>query len=1036
MKSLNTLLFICLGFYSFSQVPVINKVITDTIKPKSGSQLPEKDFGFIVNPGFEDVQTMYPLKYTGWNYSGNAFNQHVGGNLITSERVRTEMLYQKGGIGGDYWKYMPYPAGVRGQRWLGSYEKSNGDGAIGMIVSEPFRNSKKYIHFLLGGGNDYNKLYVELQIAAADYTKGITQVTKRIAALENEGNLNPVANKDGFIPLKRITPLINGEEMFRYWFDIYELTGKDKTVLAAFPPKFRIVITDSTRSAWGHINVDDFQTVDEIKDTLHIRRNAITLVADNDRPVWGFADTHAHPASQLGFGGRTVRGEIRGEMKDALSTQKCETHSGIIPTMFSSGVGARNFQHMAIAFTDPHLKEGYPTFSGWPKYSTMYHQQMYIDWIKRAYEGGQRLMCVLGVTNMFWATRAIGMGALTGIPIDDETVGLKQLEEFRQVVAENSEWMEIALSPSHARRIILSNKMAIVLGLEMDNFGNFKDENYFWKESYPMPPSNPLVPLSRDLTQAKKQLVDKIDQYYDQLGIRQVTPLHYITGVFGGTSVNGFGFSLIQNSFTNTGYELREGWDKGYYYNIAKDISLGQWVAGNFYEPIMGMKPIYFQCDPGVAPVITDPGIKDNCLKILSTRNAKGLTPRGSLMFKSLMRKGMLIDIDHASTETIEQLFNLGDSYNYPLLSSHTDPFEISYPPGNRFLIFGDDHKENYRLFGTTIFGNLRKEGHLLPQSYDRLNKIGGMSGLLLIPYRKLPFSKLQGHAVANNCDGSSKTWAQMYLYSVYKMPGKGIALSSDRGFTQFIGPRFGPHAAFKLKEETLDTLKIYLRNQQRYGQGSGVKYDRYLTDWNPLRFEFGDIDGWEEDVWKALAFWTANPGLSGENPGGHAYWANVPLSGEPGHQGRIGNFLLGLYQTNPSKLLAPGVLTGDAPWEQAVMYCLKTKTAPATLGARNNYSADYIKIIQRFYLLILPVYSLWEKMQGQNEPLRKLVNGQRDWDFNIDGLAHYGMIPDFLQDLKNVGIKIDMMVPIFSSAEEYIRMWEKAEKNKLNVKD
>ena len=72
----------------------------------------------------------------------------------------------------------------------------------------------------------------------------------------------------------------------------------------------------------------------------------------------------------------------------------------------------------------------------------------------------------------------------------------------------------------------------------------------------------------------------------------------------------------------------------------------------------------------------------------------------------------------------------------------------------------------------------------------------------------------------------------------------------------------------------------------------------------------------------------------------------------------------------------------------------------------------------------------------GQNEPLRKLVNGQRDWDFNIDGLAHYGMIPDFLQDLKNVGIKTDMMMPIFSSAEEYILMWEKAEKNKANVKE
>src|SRR2546426_5971301 len=42
--------------------------------------------------------------------------------------------------------------------------------------------------------------------------------------------------------------------------------------------------------------------------------------------------------------------------------------------------------------------------------------------------------------------------------------------------------------------------------------------------------------------------------------------------------------------------------------------------------------------------------------------------------------------------------------------------------------------------------------------------------------------------------------------------------------------------------------------------------------------------------------------------------------------------------------------------------------------------------------------------------------------------MAHYGMIPDFIQDLKNVGIRSDQMIPLFSSAEEYIRMWEKAD--------
>ena len=78
--------------------------------------------------------------------------------------------------------------------------------------------------------------------------------------------------------------------------------------------------------------------------------------------------------------------------------------------------------------------------------------------------------------------------------------------------------------------------------------------------------------------------------------------------------------------------------------------------------------------------------------------------------------------------------------------------------------------------------------------------------------------------------------------------------------------------------------------------------------------------------------------------------------------------------------------------------------------------------------------------MSGRNDPLRRHVFGyrdlggeriSRDFDVNIDGAAHYGMIPDVVQDVANshprpteVGAYFD---PLFRSAEDYIRMWEKA---------
>lgn len=60
---------------------------------------------------------------------------------------------------------------------------------------------------------------------------------------------------------------------------------------------------------------------------------------------------------------------------------------------------------------------------------------------------------------------------------------------------------------------------------------------------------------------------------------------------------------------------------------------------------------------------------------------------------------------------------------------------------------------------------------------------------------------------------------------------------------------------------------------------------------------------------------------------------------------------------------------------------------------------------------------------------------GDRTFDFNIDGLAHYGLVPDMLADIRNI-LDADRannvpdtptMDPIFQSAESFLRMWDRA---------
>lgn len=55
----------------------------------------------------------------------------------------------------------------------------------------------------------------------------------------------------------------------------------------------------------------------------------------------------------------------------------------------------------------------------------------------------------------------------------------------------------------------------------------------------------------------------------------------------------------------------------------------------------------------------------------------------------------------------------------------------------------------------------------------------------------------------------------------------------------------------------------------------------------------------------------------------------------------------------------------------------------------------------------------------------------KRTFDFNVDGLANVGMLPDLIQDLRQIGVSDNDLTPLFRSAEGYISMWEKAERAK-----
>ena len=63
----------------------------------------------------------------------------------------------------------------------------------------------------------------------------------------------------------------------------------------------------------------------------------------------------------------------------------------------------------------------------------------------------------------------------------------------------------------------------------------------------------------------------------------------------------------------------------------------------------------------------------------------------------------------------------------------------------------------------------------------------------------------------------------------------------------------------------------------------------------------------------------------------------------------------------------------------------------------------------------------------GSNRVVTPFVTGARAWDFNRDGLAHIGLLPDMFADLEVIGVAARDLEPLYTSAEGYVQMWERA---------
>jgi hypothetical protein len=377
------------------------------------------------------------------------------------------------------------------------------------------------------------------------------------------------------------------------------------------------------------------------------------------QPVIGFAEVHSHMgmASELSDGSGDV-GPSAGGVLYGQAVNRFGAPAALDNCQVLHGPDGRLSAENIILDGDPlasHDTQGWPSFVDWPARDSFLHQQMYYRWIERAYRAGLRVMVNHGTTiealcNIAKAT----YGDKTAECVDMDT-GVMQVEYLyviqdyvdAQAGGPGQGWFRIVKDPTEARQVIADGKLAVIPGLEFSNI-------FYCRVRF--------LPDGSEISGCTREIIDaEIDRAWE-LGVRQVFPYHDVDSALGGTGI----FSSVLNyvGFTDTlgfwkTYACPDGGDgPSYFYNAGAVLET---AAVTQFVPALA--DLLTSLTGGALPVY---GPGRQC-------NARPVTDLGQYAIDKMMKKGFVIDIDHASL--IGKQYMLDQSARtspaYPLVSGH-----------------------------------------------------------------------------------------------------------------------------------------------------------------------------------------------------------------------------------------------------------------------------------------------------------------------------------------------------------------------------
>ncbi|MBK7864203.1 MAG: hypothetical protein IPJ65_37525 [Archangiaceae bacterium] len=383
--------------------------------------------------------------------------------------------------------------------------------------------------------------------------------------------------------------------------------------------------------------------------------------------VWGFADLHAHPAIEKAFNASLVWGSavdpgpLDPNLLPPIAGCPVETHTlpGVGP--IDRAIGAQVYPNVSEVAGFAHApvgSDGLRPTSAWPNARDVVHQQMNVASIRRAYEGGLRLMFASTTDDQVISALLSGpnfVNAFAPKERADLDSARRQLAMIAQLAHDHAGWLGIARSPAEARALIRAGKLALVLSVEMNGL-----------------PEDGFAELRRDF------------------GVQHAFPIHLVDNAIGGTAASSPLFnaasaavsSLYRSDGRSMQYMDLEGTrdfpaplgrpvtfatlDPPVYADL-KDVPFGTWQQ-LCYEPLAA-------CDgPDAGGPVGFTRFGQQNLRGLCRDRADcdaGTARVGAQRLQALFDDHWLVDLSHMSFRAAAQTLALRPGY--PLMASHSD---------------------------------------------------------------------------------------------------------------------------------------------------------------------------------------------------------------------------------------------------------------------------------------------------------------------------------------------------------------------------